>query len=399
MTSHRHSLRLLIAVALGALALLAGPTATAGAQDYDDVPTDYWARAAIDWVTDQGPVDDRVLDDYAVLFRPDRLVTRRQLARALVVATGHQDDAVAAPVFLADVVPEVDPYYWDIQIAIKLGLMSPTLDLFNPLGTVPAHKAERAVIRAVRLLHPETDWTLLTTLKPSVWRPNPDWNTKAPARLPWIVASRHLLLRYNHPYPSGEVRERSPGEAVSRAEIAYMLWKALPVASWRLAGLEQYEAITFPLLSYRQRQVTKFALKYIGYPYVYGGEWPTADSPYGYQAHGGFDCSGFVWYVLKVRFGYPIYERTASEMARKAVPRITRSGLKPGDIIFFGYDGTASTVSEIYHAAIYLGRGWFIHSTGSSAGVMLASLNTSAYWRDHFAWGRRVLTPAELVVL
>jgi hypothetical protein len=30
---------------------------------------------------------------------------------------------------------------------------------------------------------------------------------------------------------------------------------------------------------------------------------------------------------------------------------------------------------------------------------MLASLNTSAYWSDHFAWGRRVLTPAELVVL
>ncbi len=56
-------------------------------------------------------------------------------------------------------------------------------------------------------------------------------------------------------------------------------------------------------------------------------------------------------------------------------------------------------MTQIYHAGIYLGRGWFIHSTGSSAGVMLASLNTSTYWRDHFAWGRRVLKPAELVVL
>jgi cell wall-associated NlpC family hydrolase len=106
-----------------------------------------------------------------------------------------------------------------------------------------------------------------------------------------------------------------------------------------------------------------------------------------------------VWWVLKVRFGYPIYERGASDMARSAAPRITRSGLKCGDIIFFGPDGTASSVSSIYHAGIYLGRGWFIHSTGSSAGVMLASLNTSAYWRDHFAWGRRVLTPAQLIVL
>jgi len=399
MTRLRHSLRLLLAVVLGAVVLVAGYAAPASAQTYDDVPADHWARAAIDWVTDRGPVDDRVLDDYDVLFRPGRLITRRQLARALVIASGHQDDVVADPVFLADVVPDLDPYYWDIQIAIKLGVMSPTLGLFNPLGTVPAAKAERAVIRTLQVMHPETDWTLLTTLRPSVWRPNPDWNTRAPALLPWIVASRHLLLRFNHPYPDGEVRERSPGEAVSRAEIAYMLWKGLPAASWRLAGLEAYEAITFPLLSYRQRQVTKFALKYIGYPYVYGGEWPTADSPYGYQAHGGFDCSGFVWWVLKVRFGYPIYERTASGMARAAAPRITRTGLKCGDIIFFGYAGTASTVTQVYHAGIYLGRGWFIHSTGSSAGVMLASLNTSAYWRDRFAWGRRVLKPVELVVL
>ena len=399
MTRLRHSLRLLIVVALGLAALVIGPASSASAQTYDDVPPDYWARTAIDWVTDQGPVDDRVLDDYSLLFRPDRLVTRRQLARALVVASGHQDDVVTDPVFVADVVPDIDPYYWDIQIAIKLGLLSPTRDLFNPLGTVPAAKAERAVIRTLKLLHPEVDWTLLTALKPSVWRPNPDWNTQAPALLPFIVASRHLLLRYNHPYPAGEVRERSPGEAVSRAEIAYMLWKGLPATSWRLAALQDYAAITFPLLSYRQRQVTKFSLKYIGYPYVYGGEWPTADSPYGYQAHGGFDCSGFVWWVLKVRFGYPIYERTASDMARKTVKRITRTGLKCGDIIFFGPDGTASTAASIYHAGIYLGRGWFIHSTGSSAGVMLASLNKSVYWRDHFAWGRRVLTADQLVVL
>jgi hypothetical protein len=399
MTRLPHSLRVLVAVALGVAALAAGPASTAGAQSYSDVPTDYWARTAIDWVTDQGPVDDRVLDDYVVRFRPDRLIRRRQLARALVVASGHQNDVVTDPVLLADVVPDIDPYYWDIQIAIKLGLMSPTLGLFNPEATVPAAKAERAVIRTLKLLHPEANWTLLTTLRPAVWRPNPDWNTRAPSLLPWIVASRHLLLRYNHPYPSGEVRERSPGEAVSRAEIAYMLWKGLPVESWRLGGLQDYSAITFPLLSYRQRQVTKFALKYIGYPYVYGGEWPTADSPYGYQAHGGFDCSGFVWWVLKVRFGYPIYERGASDMARSASPRITRSGLKCGDIIFFGPDGTASKVSSIYHAGIYLGRGWFIHSTGSSAGVMLASLNTSVYWGDHFAWGRRVLTPAQLIVL
>ena len=31
--------------------------------------------------------------------------------------------------------------------------------------------------------------------------------------------------------------------------------------------------------------------------------------------------------------------------------------------------------------ALYLGRGWFIHSTGSSDGVTLASLSNSSYWK------------------
>ena len=167
-----------------------------------------------------------------------------------------------------------------------------------------------------------------------------------------------------------------------------------------LYGLADYQAVTFPALSDRQKQVVKYALRYVGYPYIWGGEYPTTDSPYGYQQAGGFDCSGFVFYVMKMHFGYPITvnERGAHDMAERAKPRVTRSQLKCGDLIFFGPKGPDSSVTSIYHAALYLGRGWFIHSTGSSDGVTLASLNTSTYWRDAFAWGRRLLTPAELVL-
>jgi hypothetical protein len=69
-----------------------------------------------------------------------------------------------------------------------------------------------------------------------------------------------------------------------------------------------------------------------------------------------------------------------------------------GDLIFFGPKGPKSSVDSIYHAALYLGNGWFIHSTGSSDGVTLQSLDASSYWKAAFAWGRRVLTPSELVV-
>ena len=104
---------------------------------------------------------------------------------------------------------------------------------------------------------------------------------------------------------------------------------------------------------------------------------------------------------MKMHFGYDsitVNQRGAHDMAAVAKPRITRAKLKCGDLIFFGPKGPASSVNSIYHAALYLGHGWFIQSTGSTDGVSLASLNNSSYWKAAFAWGRRVLTPAELVV-
>lgn len=385
------------ALVAGVLLATLAMTPGAHAQTYSDVPSGYWARGSIDWITDRGPVGNKVLDDYADTFKPDRAITRRQMARALVVASGHWDDRVTDPVALPDMEPG-DAYYRDVQLALQLRLMAATKDGFLPLKAMTASKAEAAVVRMVKLKYPGYDWGLLTKLKPQYWRPNPGWNTKAPPRLPYIVASRALLLRFNHPYPGGEKRERSPGEPMPRAEVAYMLRQALTLASWEVAALSSFEDITFPTLSARQRQITSFALRYVGHPYVFAGEYPTEDSPYGYQAHGGFDCSGFVWWVMKITFKYPIGidERGASDMARRAKPRIGRRSLKCGDVIFFGSNGTSSSVSSIYHAAIYLGRGWFIHSTGSADGVTLASLNTSSYWRQHFAWGRRLLTRAQL---
>ena len=119
------------------------------------------------------------------------------------------------------------------------------------------------------------------------------------------------------------------------------------------------QGVTLPTLSERQSQILAFALKYVGYPYVWAGEYPTKDSPYGYQEHGGFDCSGFVWWVLKIHFKYPISvnERGASDMARSAKPRISRSALMAGDLIFFGtqrarlHGSTSTTPASTWGAA------------------------------------------------
>ena len=375
-------------LAAAALCLLVVPAAAA--KTYSDVSAKYWDHKAIDWVTDQGVPGMHVLDDFAGtgLFKPGHAVTREQLARAVVLASGHEADTVDPAIPVADVAPD-DPFFHDIQVVMRLKLMNVYKDGFHPDASATAWQADLAVVRLLKVMDPSADWGVLPGLNPASWEPNTGWKTDAPRYFATEVASRYLGLRKDH---SSDKLEVSPGQPMPRSEVAYLLYQALHVSSWRIAGLATFDKVTLPTLSDRQKQIVAFAFKYVGYPYVWGGEYPGTDSPYGTQEHGGFDCSGFVWWVLKMNFGYTLNERTAAGMAASAKPRITRAHLIPGDILFFGPNGPSSSAASIYHAALYLGAGWFIHSTGSADGVSLSSLNWKGWsWQTDFAWGRRVL--------
>ena len=397
MTRLPHRSLVIIALALCAVASTAGAAPRARAQSYTDVPKSHWARDAIEAVTQRGPSGHKVLDDYGELFEPEKAITRELLARSLVLASGNYGENVKT-VAMKDVAPD-DRYYSVIQVALRHGYMN--LDkhgAFRPQDPVPASQAEVAIIRWLKERYASSNWTLLTSLKPSRWQPNDGWKTDAPAYLPYIVASRQLQLRYNHP-SDADGYEVTPNQAIDRAEVAYMFWRAYAVSGeWMLYGLADYKSIAFPPLSERQKQITRFALKFVGYPYIWAGEYPTKNSPYGPQKAGGFDCSGLLFYIMKMHFEYPITvnERGAHDMAERAKPRITRKQLQSGDLIFFGPKGPKSSVESIYHAGLYLGDGWFIHSTGSTDGVTLSSLDSSSYYKSYFAWGRRVLKPSEL---
>ena len=92
------------------------------------------------------------------------------------------------------------------------------------------------------------------------------------------------------------------------------------------------------------------AKRYLGMPYVWGG-----DS----KAEGGFDCSGYVYNVLRDS-GYPIGRSTSqgySSLGRK----VARDQKKQGDLLYFG-----SSTSKITHIAIYAGDGKMYESIGSS---------------------------------
>ena len=90
----------------------------------------------------------------------------------------------------------------------------------------------------------------------------------------------------------------------------------------------------------------------------------------------------------------PLRGRTTYVMSGE-VPHsemIDFANLQPADVIFFGAHGPRSSPSEVDHMGIYVGNGWFIHSSGY--GVALAQL--TGWYAKEFAWGRRPLAEAGL---
>lgn len=117
------------------------------------------------------------------------------------------------------------------------------------------------------------------------------------------------------------------------------------------------------------------AKKYLGTAYVAGGASPA-----------GFDCSGFVYYVLK-QCGYNP-ARTPSAQWNQGTA-VEKKDLQPGDIVFFAGTGA----SGISHVGIYAGNGQFIHAPNSRSTVSYSDL-TSGYWSDHYYGARRASSAA-----
>ena len=113
------------------------------------------------------------------------------------------------------------------------------------------------------------------------------------------------------------------------------------------------------------------AEKYLGVPYVWGGYSPS-----------GFDCSGFVSYVVNNCGNGWNYGRLTAEGLRGQCTYVAPGEAKPGDLIFF--QGTYNT-SGASHIGIYVGNGMMIHCGDP---VQYANINSS-YWQQHFmCYGR-----------
>jgi cell wall-associated NlpC family hydrolase len=225
---------------------------------------------------------------------------------------------------------------------------------------------------------------------------------KVPGRFGTEAVARLLGLRTNHP-ASEDSLELLPNDHATRAEAAYSAAQVLHFTGWEVAGVQSLaDSFALPQLSSWQTQILDTAVARIGMPYIWGGTSDGPESPFGVSSRGGYDCSGFVWRVYKLE-SYPgsgslplvLRGRTTFQMSVEvpASKRIGLADLQPADVIFFGDRGPRSTGAQVGHMGIYVGNGWFIHSSGQ--GVALARLDDGWYKRE-FAWGRRPLAEAGL---
>lgn len=110
----------------------------------------------------------------------------------------------------------------------------------------------------------------------------------------------------------------------------------------------------------RGKKIVRTASKYQGSPYRWGGTSPS-----------GFDCSGYVKYVVKksVKKNLP---RLAGDQLKKG-KKVSKSKKRKGDLIGF-YDG-----SYAYHIAIYAGHGKIWHAPRPGKSVEKVKIWTSSY--------------------
>ncbi len=130
------------------------------------------------------------------------------------------------------------------------------------------------------------------------------------------------------------------------------------------------------------KNIISMAKQFIGFPYLWGG-----------TSVKGMDCSGFTktcFYLNGV-----LLARDASQQAQTGekidiTPNLIK--LQPADLLFFG--SIKEGKKQISHVAIYIGNGYFIHSSGT---VHISSLKSGnirydAYNAGRLLYARRILT-------
>ena len=96
-------------------------------------------------------------------------------------------------------------------------------------------------------------------------------------------------------------------------------------------------------------------------PYIWGSEGPSS-----------FDCSGLVYAAYKsAGLGWPNWDRLNSALYSGYTKHVPLTELQPGDLLFYSYKGTIST---IHHISIYAGGGMMWEANSKDKGLLYSSI-------------------------
>jgi cell wall-associated NlpC family hydrolase len=159
----------------------------------------------------------------------------------------------------------------------------------------------------------------------------------------------------------GLARAARPDSSTSRA-AALLGLPQLPAAQASMAGVPTFlEPDILPPTNTLGGQAVALAYRYLGIPYVWGGESPS-----------GFDCSGLTMYVygqLGIKLGHYTGFQYYSGL------HVPRDRLQPGDLVFFH----ANSAGVPQHEGMYIGNGSFIHAPQTGDVVKISSLFETRY--------------------
>lgn len=138
-----------------------------------------------------------------------------------------------------------------------------------------------------------------------------------------------------------------------------------------IGGPDIYPRSDRPYFTANPQAFMNEAYKYLGVPYVWGG-----------NTYNGIDCSGFVKNVYD-SLGFPL-PRLGSDQMAYGIP-VPVEELQPGDRLYF----TPRTERVgVHHTGLYVGNGYFIHASSGSHRVRVSHLSES-YYRKNFVCARR----------
>ena len=96
-------------------------------------------------------------------------------------------------------------------------------------------------------------------------------------------------------------------------------------------------------------------------PYVWGAQGPNS-----------FDCSGLVYAAYKsAGLGWPNWDRLNSALYSGYTKHVSLNELVPGDLLFYSYKGTIST---IHHITIYAGGGMMWEANSKGKGLLYSNI-------------------------